>query len=315
MKDGQLVNAKGEPFRFEFLLDQPEFERVALPFVQNLARLGISANVRTVDPAQYENRMQNFDFDMTVVLYPESLSPGNEQRDYWTAAAGKAVGGRNLLGIDSHAVDALVDLVVNAPDRLSLVNRVHALDRVLLEGYYVMPNWHFPYFRVAYWDKFGEARVSRRPMGWRSTPGGWTRPRRPRSTPSVRSAKTLVMLAYALRRVLLIVPTLFGIIVINFVIVQSAPGGPVDQMIAELRGTGANALERVTGGGSELRRPRPRPARPRPVARGARPRSRIHRRAQQAFRLRQAAAGAFLADGQELSHASISATASSATVR
>ena len=160
VKDGQLENAKGDPFRFEFLLDQPEFERVVLPFVQNLARLGISANVRTIDPAQYENRMQNFDFDMTVVLYPESLSPGNEQRDYWTAAAGKSVGGRNLLGIDSHAVDDLVDLVVNAPDRLSLVNRVHALDRVLLEGYYVIPNWHFPYFRVASWDKFGRPGIA-----------------------------------------------------------------------------------------------------------------------------------------------------------
>jgi len=160
VKDGQLVNAKGDPFRFELLLDQPEFERVVLPFAQNLARLGITANVRTIDPAQYENRMQNFDFDMTVVLYPESLSPGNEQRDYWTAQAGKSVGGRNLLGIDSPAVDDLVELVVNAPDRQSLVNRVHALDRVLLEGYYVIPNWHFPYFRVASWDKFSRPGIA-----------------------------------------------------------------------------------------------------------------------------------------------------------
>ena len=160
VKDGQLENAKGDPFRFELLLDQPEFERVVLPFAQNLARLGIAANVRTIDPAQYENRMQNFDFDMTVVLYPESLSPGNEQRDYWTAASGKSVGGRNLLGIASPAVDDLVEQVVNAPDRLSLVNRVHALDRVLLEGYYVIPNWHFPYFRVASWDKFSRPAVA-----------------------------------------------------------------------------------------------------------------------------------------------------------
>jgi microcin C transport system substrate-binding protein len=160
VQNGQLANAKGDPFRFEFLLDQPEFERVILPFIQNLARIGIAANVRTIDPAQYENRMQNFDFDMTVVLYPESLSPGNEQRDYWTAASGKQVGGRNLLGVDSPAVDDLVELVVNAPDRQSLVNRVHALDRVLLAGYYVIPNWHFPYFRVASWDKFGRPNVA-----------------------------------------------------------------------------------------------------------------------------------------------------------
>ncbi len=160
VKDGQLVNAKGEKFRFEFLLDQPEFERVVLPFTQNLARIGISATVRTIDPAQYENRMQNFDFDMTVVFYPESLSPGNEQRDYWTAASGKQVGGLNLMGIDSPAVDDLVSLVIGAPDRSSLVNRTRALDRVLLEGYYVIPNWHLNYFRVAHWDKFGRPPVN-----------------------------------------------------------------------------------------------------------------------------------------------------------
>jgi len=160
VKNGQLVDAKGTPFRFEFLLDQPEFERVALPFIQNLARIGITANVRTVDPAQYENRMQNFDFDMTVMLYPESLSPGNEQRDFWTSESGKQVGGRNLLGIASPAVDDLVSLIIEAPDRQSLVTRVHALDRVLLQGYYVIPNWHFPYFRVASWDKFARPAVS-----------------------------------------------------------------------------------------------------------------------------------------------------------
>jgi microcin C transport system substrate-binding protein len=137
------------------LLEQPEFERVALPFVQNLARIGIAANVRTVDPAQYENRLQKFDFDMTVVLFPESLSPGNEQRDYWSSASADREGGKNLLGIKSKPVDDLVDLVVNAPDRANLVTRVHALDRVLLNGYYVIPNWHLGKFRVAAWDRFG----------------------------------------------------------------------------------------------------------------------------------------------------------------
>jgi microcin C transport system substrate-binding protein len=155
VKDGKLVNAKGELFQFEFLLEQPEFERVALPFVQNLARIGIAANVRTVDPAQYENRLQKFDFDMTVVLFPESLSPGNEQRDYWSSASADREGGKNLLGIKSKPVDDLVDLVVNAPDRANLVTRVHALDRVLLNGYYVIPNWHLGKFRVAAWDRFG----------------------------------------------------------------------------------------------------------------------------------------------------------------
>jgi len=154
VKGGQLVNAEGQPFVFEFLLVQPEFERIVLPFAQNLARLGIKMTVRTVDPAQYENRMNNFDFDMTVVSWGESLSPGNEQRDYWGAAAADEPGSSNYLGIKSKVVDQLVDLVIHAQDRASLVAATHALDRVLLAGYYVIPNWHLSYFRVATWDKF-----------------------------------------------------------------------------------------------------------------------------------------------------------------
>jgi microcin C transport system substrate-binding protein len=154
VKGDQLVNAEGQPFVFEFLLVQPEFERVVLPFGQNLARLGIKMNVRTVDPAQYENRMNNFDFDMTVVSWGESLSPGNEQRDYWGSAASDDPGSSNYLGIKSKAIDQLVDQVIHAQDRASLVAATHALDRVLLSGSYVIPNWHLSYFRVATWDKF-----------------------------------------------------------------------------------------------------------------------------------------------------------------
>jgi microcin C transport system substrate-binding protein len=154
VKDGQLVNAEGKNFAFEFLLAEPEFERVVLPYVQNLARVGVKATVRTIDPAQYENRMQTFDYEVTVVLFPESLSPGNEQREYWSSGAAAQPGSNNLLGVKSKPIDALVDLIVNAPDRESLVTRVHALDRVLLHNYYVVPNWHLTYFRVAYWDKF-----------------------------------------------------------------------------------------------------------------------------------------------------------------
>src|SRR5579875_620935 len=155
IRNGKLVNAQGRPFQFEFLLDQPEFERVVLPFAQNLARIGIVCNVRTVDPAQYQNRMNNFDYDMTVVMFPEGPSPGNEQRDYWTSASADQAGSGNLLGIKSEAVDDLVNLVISAPDRQSLVTRTHALDRVLLQGHYVIPNWYLGSFRVAYWNKFG----------------------------------------------------------------------------------------------------------------------------------------------------------------
>jgi len=160
VKGNRLENAKGEPFAFEFLLAQPEFERVVLPFTQNLGRLGIKVDVRSIDPAQYENRMQNFDYDMAVVLFPESLSPGNEQREFWGSAAADAPGSNNLLGVKSKAADALVDLIISAPDRASLINRVRALDRVLLQSHYVIPNWHLTYFRVASWDKFARPKIT-----------------------------------------------------------------------------------------------------------------------------------------------------------
>lgn len=161
VKGERMVNDKtGQPFTFEFLLAQPEFERVVLPFTQNLARIGIKATVRTVDPAQYENRMQTFDYDMTVVLIPESNSPGNEQREFWSSTAANENGSPNYMGVRSKAVDDIVNLIIGAPDRASLVTRVHALDRVLLESHYVIPNWYLSYFRVASWDKFSHPKVS-----------------------------------------------------------------------------------------------------------------------------------------------------------
>ena len=160
-KGQTLVNAKtGQPFEFEILLDNPQFERIVLPMVQNLKRMGITARVRTVDPAQYEKRMETFDYDMTVVLFPESLSPGNEQREYWGSQAADEQGSRNLLGINSKVVDALIEQLIQAPDRASLVAHTRALDRVLQYGYYVIPNFHLAAFRVAYWDKFRRPAVS-----------------------------------------------------------------------------------------------------------------------------------------------------------
>jgi microcin C transport system substrate-binding protein len=160
-KDEKLVNAKtGQPFEFEILLDNPQFERIVLPFVDNLKRMGITARVRTVDTAQYERRMDTFDYDMTVVLFPESLSPGNEQREYWGSQAADEQGSHNVLGIKSKVVDALVQELIQSPDRASLVARTRALDRVLQYGYYVIPNFHLAAFRVAYWDKFRRPAIS-----------------------------------------------------------------------------------------------------------------------------------------------------------
>jgi microcin C transport system substrate-binding protein len=154
-KGEKLVNDEtGQPFEFEILLDNPQFERIVLPFTKNLERMGITARVRTVDPAQYEKRMETFDYDMAVVAFGQSLSPGNEQRDYWGSQAADEEGSRNLLGIKSKVVDELIEELIRAPDRASLVAHTRALDRVLQYGYYVIPHYHLSAFRVAYWDKF-----------------------------------------------------------------------------------------------------------------------------------------------------------------
>ncbi len=155
IKQRKLFDKKGNPFAFEILLDQPAFERVALPYVQWLAHLGITAHVRTVDPAQYQRLMDQFQFDMTVALFSESDSPGNEQVGYWTSASAKQPGSDNLIGVANPVVDALVAQLIVAPDRAHLLTIAHALDRVLLWNWYVVPHWHLQSVRVAYWDRFG----------------------------------------------------------------------------------------------------------------------------------------------------------------
>jgi microcin C transport system substrate-binding protein len=110
--------------------------------------------VRTVDPAQYQKRMDDYDFDMTVESFGQSESPGNEQRSYWGSQAADNRGEQNAIGIKNPAVDALIDLIIQAPDRQSLVTSTRALDRILQWGFYVVPNWHIEAVRVAYWDKF-----------------------------------------------------------------------------------------------------------------------------------------------------------------
>ncbi len=161
IRNGRRVNKDtGRPLAFEILLDNPLFERVALPFAQNLRRLGVNAQVRTVDPAQYQERIINFDFDMIVGLWGESNSPGNEQREFWGSAAADTPGSQNLIGIKDPVIDALIDEVVAAPDRAQLVARVRALDRVLLWGQYVIPHWHSAVYRVVYWNRFGRPAAS-----------------------------------------------------------------------------------------------------------------------------------------------------------
>ncbi|TDH63460.1 ABC transporter substrate-binding protein [Dankookia rubra] len=176
VKDRKLVNARGEPFAFEILLNGPSFERIALPYMQVLQRLGMEPRVRTIDPAQYEVRTDAFDFDMTVGGVGQSLSPGNEQRDFWTCAEAQKQGSQNLSGICDPVVDALVELLIAAPDRAELIARTRALDRVLLWHDFMIPQWHSRTFRVAYWDKLG--RPERNPRYNLAIDSWWIEPER-----------------------------------------------------------------------------------------------------------------------------------------
>ena len=150
-----LKNAQGEQLTLEFLLDSPLFERIAIPYQQQLEKLGIGVTIKTVDSAQYERRTQTFDFDIVVGNWGQSLSPGNEQRDFWGREAAARNGSRNLVGIANPAIDALVEKLIFAQDREALITACRALDRALLWNHYVVPMWYIDYDRTARWDRFG----------------------------------------------------------------------------------------------------------------------------------------------------------------
>ena len=158
-KSHKLTNKAGQAFDFEVLLSMPLFERITLPFAKNLERLGITTRVRQVDTAQYKKRVDDFDFDVVVNSWLQSSSPGNEQREFWTSAYADQPGSSNVLGLKDPVVDALVEQVIAAPDRASLVARTHALDRVLLWQHNVIPQWYLANDRYAFWDKFGRPEV------------------------------------------------------------------------------------------------------------------------------------------------------------
>ncbi|MGE3230921.1 MAG: extracellular solute-binding protein [Hyphomicrobium sp.] len=150
-----MRNAKGEPFVVEFLLGNGAFQPHVAHFISNLQKIGVQASIRVVDDAQYEQRETNFDFDIVIDSFPQSNSPGNEQRDFWGSAAADQPGTRNTIGIKSPVIDALIEQLVQAQDRDEVVAHTRALDRVLLWGHYLVPQWHNPYEWIATWDKFG----------------------------------------------------------------------------------------------------------------------------------------------------------------
>ncbi|WP_330925499.1 extracellular solute-binding protein [Candidatus Sororendozoicomonas aggregata] len=153
LKNGKLVNAKNEPLTFELLFFEPSMERVILPFKKNLEQIGITLTPRSVDISQYINRLRKFDFDMVPAVFPQSSNPGNEQRDFWGSEAAAIPGSRNLMGIQSPAIDQLIETIISADTREKLTIATRALDRVLLWGYFLVPHWYLPESRIVYWHQ------------------------------------------------------------------------------------------------------------------------------------------------------------------
>ena len=153
VENGKLFK-DGQEFKFEFLIVSPSDEKIALAYQSNLKKLGITMDVRTVDSSQYQERLLSYDFDMIKRYWGVSLSPGNEQQFYWGSEVGQKDGSRNYPGINSPAVDALIEKLINASNRQELTTAIHALDRVLLWGHYVVPLYHSNKDRIAYWDFF-----------------------------------------------------------------------------------------------------------------------------------------------------------------
>jgi microcin C transport system substrate-binding protein len=154
IKDSKLVDAQGKPVSVEFLTSEPAMERLMLFYKPSLERLGITVSVRTIDDAQYENRLRTFDFDLVTTVWPESLSPGNEQREFWGSQSANIPGSQNLCGIQNPAVDALVDRIIFAKNREDLLASCKALDRVLLWNFYAVPHFRSDTMNYARWDRF-----------------------------------------------------------------------------------------------------------------------------------------------------------------
>jgi microcin C transport system substrate-binding protein len=157
VRDRKLVDSAGKPVTVEILVQDQPNERMALFYKPSLERIGVTTSIRVVDDAQYENRLRNFDFDIITDLWAESLSPGNEQREFWGSQTANQPGAKNTIGIQNPAVDSLIDKVIFAKDRPTLVAATRALDRVLLWNFYVVPQFTYGFSRYARWDRFSHA--------------------------------------------------------------------------------------------------------------------------------------------------------------
>jgi len=158
--ENKVLVKNGKKFEFEILITSPAFERIVQPFIKNLKKIGIIAKLKTLESVSYRNKLNNFDFDMMVQSLPVSLSPGNELTNYWGSKAAGIKGSSNYMGIKSKVIDSLIQKVVVAQNRKDLITSVKALDRVLLNNYYVIPQWYIASNRIAYWNKLHQPKVA-----------------------------------------------------------------------------------------------------------------------------------------------------------
>jgi microcin C transport system substrate-binding protein len=160
IKDGKMTDKIGRKLAFEIILPDAAFERTALPVKQNCERIGVDMAVRTVDTSQYQRRTDTYDFDMVIDLWAQALSPGNEQREFWGSKAADIPGGKNSMGLKDPAVDQLIELIIAAPDRESLIVRTRCLDRLLQWHEFVAPQFYSGKELVAYWNRFARPQKS-----------------------------------------------------------------------------------------------------------------------------------------------------------
>ncbi len=157
--NNKLVDQTGKPLTVEFLLFESSFQRIISPYIRNLKRVGIDARIRIVDVANFQHRMQQYDFDVVVQRYVQTNTPGIEQKTYFSSKMADVPGSRNLAGIKNPAIDYLIDKVIAAKSRTDLVTAVHALDRVLMWNRYMVPQWYKGDHNIAYWNKFERPKI------------------------------------------------------------------------------------------------------------------------------------------------------------
>jgi microcin C transport system substrate-binding protein len=155
-----IRSKNGKRMVIKLVLSSPLFQRIIEPYKNNLKKIGLSLDVKVVQIAKYEEILRNFNFDMVVANYPQSRSPGNEQRSMWSSEAENTAGSRNYMGIKNPAIDELIDRIVEAKSRKELINSIQAMDRILTHQFYIVPNWYIPYDRIVYWNKFSRPKIN-----------------------------------------------------------------------------------------------------------------------------------------------------------